>query len=120
MVEADTHFVWDQFNTEGPKGPAHCSRGRSTIGLDSWRVTTTHVQSFVLKSMLRGQPQTPPIGDDLAQLNYHLKSGHALHCFFCVVDSHFENIREKRENKAHRKVSHSTVYKISSISLCLF
>ena len=23
MVEADTHVVWDQFSTEGPKGPAH-------------------------------------------------------------------------------------------------
>ena len=21
MVEADTHVVWDQFNTEGPMGP---------------------------------------------------------------------------------------------------
>ena len=21
MVEADTHVVWDEFNTEGPKGP---------------------------------------------------------------------------------------------------
>ena len=25
MMEADTHLVWDQFNTEGPKGPALCS-----------------------------------------------------------------------------------------------
>ena len=32
MVEADTHVVWDQFNTEGPKGPALCSRGCTTIG----------------------------------------------------------------------------------------
>ena len=31
MVEADTHIVWDQFNTEVPKGPAFCSRGRTTI-----------------------------------------------------------------------------------------
>ena len=31
MVEADTHVVWDQFNTEGPKGRAFCSRGRYTI-----------------------------------------------------------------------------------------
>ena len=31
MVEADTHVVWDQFNTEGPMGPAFCARGRSTI-----------------------------------------------------------------------------------------
>ena len=34
---------------------------------------TPHVQSFVLISMLRGQPKTPPSGDDLAVLNYHLK-----------------------------------------------
>ena len=31
MVEADTHAVWNEFNTEGPKGPAHCARGRMTI-----------------------------------------------------------------------------------------
>ena len=28
----DTHVVWDQLNTEGPEGPAFCSRGRTTIG----------------------------------------------------------------------------------------
>ena len=32
MVEADTHVVSDQFNTEGPKGPTLCFRGRTTIG----------------------------------------------------------------------------------------
>ena len=31
MVEADNHVVWEQFNTEGPKGPALCSRGRTII-----------------------------------------------------------------------------------------
>ena len=35
-------------------------------------MTTPHVQSFVLISMLRGQPKTPPSGDDLAVLDYHL------------------------------------------------
>ena len=30
MVEADTHVVWDQFNTVVPKAPAFCSRGRTT------------------------------------------------------------------------------------------
>ena len=35
--------------------------------------TTPHVQSFVLISMVRGQPKTPPSGDDLAVLDYHLK-----------------------------------------------
>ena len=29
---------------------------------------------FVLISMLRGQPKTPPSGDDLAVLNYHLNT----------------------------------------------
>ena len=38
----------------------------------SWRVTTPYVQSFVLISMLRGQPKTPPSGDNLAVLDYHL------------------------------------------------
>ena len=46
MVEADTHVVWDQFNAEGP----------------------------VFISMLRGQPKTPPSGDDLAVLDYHLNT----------------------------------------------
>ena len=73
MVAADTHVVCDQFNTYGPKGPAYCSRGRTTIGRDSWRVTTPHVQYFVLISMLRGQLKTPPSGDDLGVLYYHLK-----------------------------------------------
>ena len=77
MVEADTHVVLDQFNTEGRKGPALCSRGRTTIGgrlgRDSWQVATTHVQSSVLISMLRGKPKTTPSGDDLAELNYHHK-----------------------------------------------
>ena len=37
-------------------------------------MTTPHMQSFVLISMLRGQPKTPPSGDDLAVLDYHLNS----------------------------------------------
>ena len=37
-------------------------------------MTTPHVQYFVLISMLRGQPKTPPSGDDLAVLDYHLKA----------------------------------------------
>ena len=31
------------------------------------------MQSFALISMLRGRPKTPPSGDDLAVLDYHLK-----------------------------------------------
>ena len=33
MVEADTHVVWNKFNTEGPKGHALCARGRTTMGV---------------------------------------------------------------------------------------
>ena len=47
---------------------------RKRLGRYSWRVTTPHVQSFVLLSMLRGQPKTPPSGDDLGVLNYHLNA----------------------------------------------
>ena len=39
---------------------------------DSWRVNTAHVSSFVLISILRGQPRTPPSGDNLGILDYHL------------------------------------------------
>ena len=45
---------------------------RKLLGRDSWRVSTPHVQSFVFISMLKGQPKTPPSGDDLAVLNHHL------------------------------------------------
>ena len=40
---------------------------------DSWRVNTAHVSSFVLISILRGQPRTPPSGDNLGVLDYHIK-----------------------------------------------
>ena len=72
-VEADIHVVWDQFNMEGPKGPAFCPDIRKLRGRESWRVTTPHVQSFVLISIHRGQPRTPPSGDNLSVLDYHLK-----------------------------------------------
>ena len=54
-------------------------------------MTTTHVQSFVLISMLRGQPKTPPSGDDLGVLNYHLNievfppSRFLLHCIYLWI-----------------------------------
>ena len=41
---------------------------------DSWRVNTAHVSSFVLISILRGQPRTPPSGDNLGVLDYHLNA----------------------------------------------
>ena len=40
---------------------------------DLWRVNTAHVSSFVLISTLRGQPRTPPSGNNLGVLDYHLK-----------------------------------------------
>ena len=76
MVEAYTHVVWDKFNTEGAQTRPLFLWSyikRKLLGRDSWRVTTTHVQSFALISMLRGRPKTPPSGDDLAVLDYHLK-----------------------------------------------
>ena len=36
-------------------------------------MNTAHVSSFVLISILRGQPRTPPSGDNLGVLDYHLK-----------------------------------------------
>ena len=50
MVEADSLVVWDQFNTEGPKGHVLCPRGpswpcqnRKLLGQDSRLLITTHV-----------------------------------------------------------------------------
>ena len=37
-------------------------------------MNTAHVSSFVLISILRGQPRTPPSGDNLGVLDYHLKT----------------------------------------------
>ena len=36
-------------------------------------MNTAHVYSFVLISILRGQPRTPPGGGNLGVLDYHLK-----------------------------------------------
>ena len=55
MVKADSHVVREQCNVENLKGPAFCAR------------------SFVLISILRGQPRTPPSGDNIGVLDYHLK-----------------------------------------------
>ena len=37
------------------------------------QVNTAHVSSFVLISILRGQTRTPPGGENLGVLDYHLK-----------------------------------------------
>ena len=42
-------------------------------------MTTPQVQSFVLISILRGQPKTPPSGDNLGVLDYHLNT------YYCLV-----------------------------------
>ena len=59
------------------KGPAFVLVAIPQLKVAWWRfvasVITTHVQSFVLISILRGQPRTPPSGDFLGVLNYHLK-----------------------------------------------
>ena len=60
MVRADSHVNWDQFNKEGPKRP-------SFFSFDLY-----HNRKFVLISILRGQPRTPPSGDTLGVLNFHL------------------------------------------------
>ena len=80
MVKADSHVVHGQCNEENPKGPAFCARllcsrgdhNRVLPARDSWRVNTAHVSSFVLISILRGQPRTPPSGGNLGILDYHL------------------------------------------------
>ena len=77
MVKANSHVVREQSNEENPKGPFFCALfcAHNTVlqARDSWRVNTAHVSSFVLISILRGQPRTPPSGENLGVLDYHLK-----------------------------------------------
>ena len=77
MIKADSHVFREQCNKETPKGPAFCAlfcaHNRLLPARDSWRVNTAHLSSFVLISILRGQPRTPPSGDYLGVLDYHLK-----------------------------------------------
>ena len=86
MVKADSHVVREQCNEENPKGPALFALEVTTIDCcpprDSWRVNTAHVSSFVLISILRGQPRTPPSGDNLGVLDYHLN----IHGNYSVCD----------------------------------
>ena len=76
MVKTDSHVVREQCNKENPKGPCLlCSRGDHNRLLPArylWRVNSAYVSSFVLISILRGQPRTPPSGDNLGVLDYHL------------------------------------------------
>ena len=41
-------------------------------------MNTDHVSSFVLISILRGQPRTPTSGNNLGVLDSYLKQGNAL------------------------------------------
>ena len=70
-LKTESHVVREQCNEETPKGPA-CDYNRLLADRDSWRVNTAHVSSFVLISILRGQPRTPPSGENLGVLDYHL------------------------------------------------
>ena len=72
-------------------------------------MTTPHVQSFVLISMLRGQPKTSPSGDDLAVLDYHLKVGpYSIHGSFLKLEYLKAEFNEDSDTYAIVKVtSHS-------------
>ena len=78
MVKADSHVVLEQCNEETPKGPAFCAVEMTTIDCCQLEirgeVNTAHVSSFVLISILRGQPRTPPSGDNLGVLDNHLNT----------------------------------------------
>ena len=58
----------------GSNGSPLCSRGDNRLlpARDLWRVNTVYAPSFVLISILRSQPRTPPRGDNLGVLDYHL------------------------------------------------
>ena len=71
MVKAVSHVVREQCNSRG-------DHNRLLPARDSWRVNTAHVSSFVVISIHRGQPRTPPSGDYLGVLDYHLKTEVAL------------------------------------------
>ena len=64
---------------------------------DSWRVNIAHVSSFVLISILRGQPRTPPTcsGDNLGVLDYHLKHTFTGSPFeaFLDYDANYDNVQ---------------------------
>ena len=55
-----------------PRALSFVLHNRLLPARDSWRVNTAHVSSFVLISILRGQPRTPPSGENLGVLDYHL------------------------------------------------
>ena len=77
MVKANGHVVREQCNEENPKGPFFCAHNTVLPARDSWRVNTAHVSSFVLISILRGQPRTPPSGENFGVLDYHLNVSRA-------------------------------------------
>ena len=73
MVKADTHVVWDQFNTEDPMGLAFCARGCITI--QSCEVEIRGGWPLLMCNLLFWYPclgASQRHDDDLAVLNYHL------------------------------------------------
>ena len=80
MAKADSHVTRAMWQGK-PQGTCLlCSWGYNNTMLparDSWRVNTAHVSSFVLISILRGQPRTPPSGENLGVLDYHLNIWHS-------------------------------------------
>ena len=102
MVKANSHVVREQCNEENPKGPFVCALFcvHNTVlpARDSWGVNTAHVSSFVLTSILRGQTRTPPSGENLGVLDYHLKKVREW-SFRKVVTDH---LRELTSGRGHR------------------
>ena len=57
-------------------------------------MNTAHVSSFVLISILRGQPRTPPSGDNLGVLDYHLNNVKAELVLGIFKGMHFKYVKE--------------------------
>ena len=57
-------------------------------------MNTAHVSSFVMISILRGQPRTPPSGENLGVLDYHLKDtkqGSQLYATQYIEEQHWDD-----------------------------
>ena len=77
MVNADSHVVRNQFNTEGPKGPSFVLLTVPQKRAARSRFVGSEHRSCVIFCFdihFWGQPRTPPSGDNLGLgvLDYHL------------------------------------------------
>ena len=76
MVKAESHVVWDQYNTEGPKGPPFVLLAVPQLKVGRSRFVGSEHRSRVIFCFdihsNRGQPRTPHNGDNLGVLYYHL------------------------------------------------